>query len=669
MSHPNPFARLPRLSRRHVLYGGGLVAVSATASACGWFSTDPDVDSKGGGEKGKEAPMLAEQVKAGTLPPVEERLPRNPLVVQPTEGIGRYGGTWRTAVTGEGDGPWMHRTVGYEPLMRWTRDWSGITENVAESITASDDAREFTVTLREGLRWSDGEPLTTRDVEFAYEVLTNRELNQQLNHMLVINGKTCELEVLDEYTFVVRFAEPNGLWVTNNARNWDGELFIQYPRHYLEQFLPDYNPDAEANAKEAGYESWQQYFNFIANDFSSAWNNPDLPTLHPWVVVEPLRGATNRVVFRRNPYYFKVDPEGSQLPYIDEVRYEVITEVEPMLLRAANGDFDFHSRHFNNLENRPTLAESQESGNYTLLDLQGTYQNDMTIMLNLHHRDEKVREVYQNKNFRIALSHAINRQRLIDAVWNRQGEPYQPAPVPSSPYYDEEMAKQYTEYDPDLANQILDDEGYNQRDRDGFRLRPDGERIRVRVSIAQDGPISFWVQAMELVKEDWEAVGIECILDPKPREAFEDEKTGRNQDATVWLGEGGHTDAIFLPRQYFAFDYESHFGSAWATQWRGGTFDSEDDIPPKMPEAMARQQKLYDQFLAEPDEAKRDEIFREILAIAKEQFWCIGTVRVDSGYAVVHNRLKNVGGELIEASTFNTPAPANPEQWYIDESA
>ena len=138
-------------------------------------------------------------------------------------------------------------------------------------------------------------------------MLTNRELNQQLNHMLVINGKTCELEVLDEYTFVVRFAEPNGLWVTNNARNWDGELFIQYPRHYLEQFLPDYNPDAEANAKEAGYESWQQYFNFIANDFSSAWNNPDLPTLHPWVVVKPLRGATNRV-FPPQPLRFQSRP-------------------------------------------------------------------------------------------------------------------------------------------------------------------------------------------------------------------------------------------------------------------------------------------------------------------------------------------------------------------------
>ena len=662
--HPSTSA----LSRRNVLRAGGLVLVTASASSCGFFSGD-DEDDRAGGDKGREAPMLAERVEAGTLDAVDQRLPRNPLVVPVTDRFGVYGGTWRTATTGVGDGPWLHRTIGYEGLMRWTPDWSGTLINVAESITPSDDAREFTVKLREGHRWSDGAPLTTRDVEFAYEVLTDPELNQIVHQMLQAGGENAELQIVDDYTFVVRFAVPNGLWITNNARQVDGDRFISFPRHYLEQFLPQYNDQAEANAQAAGFETWQEYFNNLGNGFSVAWSNVDLPTLKPWIAIEPLNDAATQAVFERNPYYFKVDEEGSQLPYLDRVQYDVISDVEAILLRATAGELDFHTRHFNTLDNQPVVVESQETGGYGVLPLQNTLQNEMTIMLNLHHRDEAVRELYQQKDFRVALSHAINRERLINAVWNRQGIPHQAAPVNGSTFYDAEMATQYLEYDTDTADQLLDGLGLDERDGAGFRLRPDGERVSVRVSIAEDGPNPLWVNGMELVAEDWEAVGVECVLDPKTRDAWTAEKDERDQDATVWLGEGGHNDAIFLPRQYFAFDFESHFGNSWATQWRGGTFEDEDDVPPPMPDAMAQQQQLYDQFTAEVDEAARDEIFRQILQIAKEQFWCIGTVKVESGYGIAHNRMQNVGDGMPENSTFNTPAPANPEQFFIDESA
>ncbi|AYY14033.1 ABC transporter substrate-binding protein [Actinobacteria bacterium YIM 96077] len=670
MNHQRPTS--PLLSRRRLLYGGGLVVVSAAASGCGFFETDPGGEGDGADpsvDKGPEAPMLAEQVDAGDLPPVDERLPVNPLVVEPTERIGTYGGTWRTAVTGEGDGPWMHRTIGYESLLRWTRDWDEPILNVAESFEVSDDGREFTIRLREGHRWSDGEPLTTEDVQFAFDILTNRDINQSVHSMLQHEGEIAELDILDDYTFVVRFASPHGLWRINNANVVDGDRLISFPKHYLENFLPENNPDIEDEAREAGFESWQEYFNSIGNGFSVTWNNLDLPTLNPFIVVEPLQGATDRALFRRNPYYFKVDPDGSQLPYLDEVRYDIIADEEAMLLRATNGEFDLHTRHFNTLENRPVVAENQEDGNYRILELDSTWHNQMTIMLNLHHRDEAVRELYQDRNFRIALSHAIDRQRLVDAVWNRQGEPYQAAPVPGSEFYDEEFATQYLEHDPDLANEILDDAGYDERDGDGYRLRADGGRLSVRVSIADPGPVDGWVQAMELVADDWEQIGVECTLDPKPREAFETEKSERDHDATVWVGEGGHNDALILPRQYFAFDFESHFGNSWATVWEGGEFDDPDDVPPPMPEPMAEQQRLYDELTAEPDEAARNEIFQEILEIAKEQFWCIGTVRLEGTYGIVHDRFQNVGGPMPESSVLNTPAPANAEQFFVDEDA
>jgi peptide/nickel transport system substrate-binding protein len=657
----NAYHRSPRgFSRRNLLYGGGLVAVSAAASGCGLFDTEPATES---GEKGPEAPMLAERVEAGELPPVEERLPAEAdrLVVEPTERIGVYGGVWRTAYTDAGDAPWFHRTIGYETLMRWTRDWSTAVPNVAKSITPSADGREFEIKLRQGMRWSDGEPFTTADLDFAFNhIMMHPSLPDSVHHMLRLGETPAEFEVVDDLTAVIRFAGPNGMWVLNNARQVDGDRLL-FPRHYCEQFHPDFSDDAVANAEAAGFNSWEEYFNNLIGpgNLSGPFTNPDLPTLKGWVVVEPM-GQGTRAVFERNPYYWKVDPEGSQLPYLDRVEYEVISDNQQKVLRAANGEFDFHSRHFT-LNDRPVLAESQETGDYHLLTLNQTFHNEMIISLNLAHKDPQQRAVYQDRNFRIGLSHAINRERLVNAVFQEQGLPWQAAPVDGSKYFDQEFGTQYTQYDPDLANQILDDAGYDQRDGDGFRLRPDGERITITVHIAQ-GVRDFWNPGMELVAEDWAAVGIETVLDPMPRENWEALKSADDHDTNVWVGDSGHNDSIFLPRWYFAFDFDSHFGNAWQAMWRGE--ELEWDAPPP-PEAMAEQQRLYDQLTTEPDEAARDELMLQILQIAKEQFWVIGTVRVPETFAIVKNNLHNVGGPMPEAATYNTPAPANPEQWFF----
>lgn len=661
-----------RLTRRGVLYGGGLITVSVTASGCGLFSTDPDTDDRVGGAKGPEAPMLAQRVEAGELPPVAERLPVNPMVVEPTDRIGAYGGTWRTTITDGADGPWLHRTVGYEPLMRWNREWTEALPNVAESIEPNEDASEFTVRLREGMRWSDGEPLTTDDVTWGYEyVLKNRDLFPEHPGTLQRLGEPAEVEAIDDLTFVVRFNGPKADFLTDMARQVDGQQLIYYPRHYLEQFHIDFNPDADEEAQEADFDDWLARFNFLGTPFSQQWENPDLPTLNGWVVVNPI-GEGTRTLFERNPYYFKVDPEGSQLPYLDQVRYEAIPEEETKLLRATNGEFDFHSRHFNTLENRPVVVENQEQGNYRVLELESTYSTDLAIALNMNHEDEAKREVYQNKDFRVALSHAINRQRLIDTVWQRQGEPTQPAPRPESRFYDEEFATQYTEYDPDLANQILDDAGYDQRDGDGYRLRPDGERITVSVDVPTDGLIPFWVDAMTLVVEDWQAVGINANVNAVPRDTFEARMDDNPpaHDANIWVGEGGRGDETREVRWYMAAGPAG--GAYWAREWSNyydsrGEPDNEPVEPP--PPVVLEQHQLYDDFLAEPDPDTREEIFRQILAIAKEQFWAIGTVRSPGVYAIVHNRLKNVGEDpLPESSLYNTPAPANPEQWFIEET-
>ena len=426
---------------------------------------------------------------------------------------------------------------------------------------------------------------------------------------------------------------------------------------------PTFNAEAEATAKAEGFATWQEQFTALSHQFNGLWQNVDLPSLKAWIAMDALDDS-NVAVFQRNPYFFKIDEEGSQLPYIDEVRYDTIPEAQAILLRVTNGDFHFHSRHVNNLANRPVIVENQERGKYKVLEFQGTGSNDMVINLNQHHRDPAVAAVFQKRDFRIGLSHAINRERLINAVWQRQGEPWQAAPTPESAYYNEEMAKQYTKYDTAEANRRLDAAGLTARDGEGMRLRPDGQPFQVRVSIAANGPVAFWVPAMELVAEDWKAVGVRTILDPKQRDAFETEKNERTQDCTVWLGEGGRGDEYFMPRSYMAFDFESHWGNSWAALWRGQTFEA-DDVPPPAPAAVTRQQDLYDELASLTDEAARKEKFNEILAIAKEEFWVIGTVRTSLGYGIVSNSLHNVGGPMPDNGTWGTPAPAAAEQWYI----
>lgn len=657
----------PRLTRRSLLRNTAFIAagVSVTTSlaGCDLFSTDPASKPKTGGAKGLEAPMLAERVKAGTLPPVAQRLPENPLVQKVTENFGVYGGTWRTAVTGPGDGPWLHRTIGNEPLLRFTRDFSGTMLNVAESLEASTDGREFQIKLRKGHKWSDGQPLTTRDVQFAFDVLTDTTLNQQVHAMIRQGSDVAKLEVVDEQTFVVRFARPNGLWVFNNARGVEGDRLIGFPRHYLEKMHPKFNAEAEAAAKADGFATWQERFTARSHQFNGLWQNKDLPSLKAWIAIDPLDDS-NVAVFQRNPYFFKIDDEGSQLPYIDEVRYDTIPEAQAILLRVTNGDLHFHSRHVTNLQNRPVISENQERGKYKVLDFQGTGSNDMVINLNQHHRTPAVAAIFQKKDFRIGLSHAINRERLINAVWQRQGQPWQAAPTSESGFYDEQMAKQYTQYDTAEANKRLDAAGLTARDGEGMRLRPDGQPFQVRVSIASNGPFPFWVPAMELIAEDWKAVGVRTILDPKQRDAFETEKNERTQDCTVWLGEGGRGDEFFMPRSYMAFDFESHWGNSWAAVWRGQQFEA-DDVPPPAPAAVTKQQQLYDELASLTDEAARKDKFKEILAIAKEEFWVIGTVRSSLAYGIVSNSLHNVGGPMPDNGTWGTPAPAAAEQWYI----
>lgn len=501
----------------------------------------------------KEAPALAEAVASGALSPVTERLPRNPMVVEPYQSVGQYGGDLRTALVGGGSLNMMHRYQGYEPLVRYTPDFTGVIPNVAESYEANEDASGYTFKLREGHKWSDGHPFTTDDIMFFYEdVMMNAELTPApQGHLRSPNGDQAVFEKIDETTFRIVFSQPNGLLPLRLA--WaNDDRTTRTPRHYLEQFHIKYNPDADQIAKDQGLTGWVQLFQIksgISVD-GEIFKNKDMPTLYGWKVMQPLGESAEYAISDRNPYYFKVDTLGNQLPYIDRVTYAVVADNEVLLLKALQGEIDVIDQWIATPANRAVLYDGQEAGNYGFYTTTSTEPNEMVFQLNLTHPDPVKRALFQNKDFRVAMSHAIDRQAIIDTVLIGQGAPAQPSIRPEDPLYNEQLATQYVEFDVAKANEILDGI-IGQKDGEGYRLMENGQRLTMIFEIDQVRQV--FVDSFQLVLPMLRAVGIDAQMRTMDRSLWEVRvRQGGEYDATVHkFGGNSGISAILDPRYFF----------------------------------------------------------------------------------------------------------------------
>ncbi|MEV0291360.1 ABC transporter substrate-binding protein [Kribbella sp. NPDC050820] len=649
------------LGRRAILQTSGAALLAASTAGCGLFSTAPS--KKDGAHQGtavdvgaKESPVLTREVQAGRLPALEARLPKAPLVVQPTDRLGTYGGTWRSALLGPADTPWLTRTVGYENLLRWDVNWTKVIPNIAESFEVAADGREYVFKLRQGMRWSDGHSFTAEDVLFACNhVLLNQELTPATPDWL--STPKGPAKVVREGDNGVRFIfpQPNGLFLYRMAFPYGDTLLPFQPRHYLEQFHKGFNTKADSLAKHKGLPDWVALFQAQLD----RWSNPELPTVYAWRVVNPV-GKGSRVTCERNAYYWKTDPAGRQLPYLDGVAYEVTSDENVILLKAANGEIDMHTRTINSATNKPVLARERAKGKYHFVDLKPSYPNQMVIQLNLTHQDPVLRRIFSDKRFRIALSHAINRPEMINAVFQRQGRPWQAAPRPESPFYDEEFAQQYLEFDLAKANQILDQAGYTPRDRSGIRLRPDGKQISFSVEVATPTLVPYWTDAMELVCSYWRNVGIKATVKPEDRSLFTERIGANRHDAAVWQGLAGrYFDIMLQPTEYVPVG-----GSRYAVPWKtwGETRGASGEVPPP---PVRRQFELYEQIKATVDKSTQDKLMREILQIAKDEFYVIGTVLEEQGYGIVSDKMHNVPAAFPESNMYSTPAATNTEQYFM----
>jgi peptide/nickel transport system substrate-binding protein len=608
-----------------------------------------------------EAPMLAEQVAAGELPAVEERLPAEPLVVEPLE-IGVYGGTWDRLMTGSGDAANVLRVV-YEPLVRWTPEWDGFAPGVARDWEISEDGTEFTFFLNEGVKWSDGTPFTADDIMFWYEdVAMNEDLSPAGVSWMIYGGEMGVVEKIDDFTVKFSFATPAGLFLDSLAHP-NGLAVTRYARHYFEQFHASYVDEEALNqmVTDSGLENWMELFAARGSD-GMAQYGPDVPTLNAWQGTTEFTGETTVFTMVRNPYYWKVDPEGNQYPYIDEVRFRVIPDRETMTLQAAAGEVEMQSRHIGTLQNRPFFFDNQAQGDYSFVDKVVSRNNSSVIHLNQTSPNPVMREIFQNKDFRVALSHAIDRQEIIDTLYLGLAEPMQVAPLPQSNLFNERLATQYLDYDPELANQMLDEAGFAERNDAGIRLGPDGEPISF-VLIYAEG-LGEFNDLLPMIQEYWAAVGVELLPRGVPRAAYSDTVFENQHDAAIWTGNPAGIRVFGDPRYYLPANNESLFALAWAAWGQ----NPDGPLAEEPTSDIARQQiELYQQLRQTVDEAGKNEIMAEILELSADAFWVIGISTPPISYAIVRNNFFNVPDGFPAAWEYPDPGPTNTFTYYIVE--
>lgn len=610
----------------------------------------------------REAESLRPRVASGALPPVQQRLPETPLVVPVTERIGRYGGDWNHALVGGGSLSMLFRYQAYEPLLRYTPDWSGVIPNVAEAFEADAESKVFTIRLRKGMRWSDGHPFTTEDVKFWYDtVLTDRRVAFVGQDHFKMGGEPAKLEVVDAQTFRVLFPRPNGFFPLQVA--WSNfDQTSRCPKHFLAQFHIDYNPQANELARSRGFESWIASFQAAAgfqNDNTFFLNSSRRPTLNAWMFTIAPGENTERAIAVRNPYYWKVDPEGNQLPYLERIVYQMVADPQVLLLKTMQGEIDMMDQYIATPANKSVLFDAKDRGGFDFYRLTSTEANVMTFMLNLNHNDEVKRALFQNRDFRAALSMALDRQTLIDAVLIGEGEPAQPSIRKGDPLYNERLATQHTKYDPAAANKLLDAIA-PRKDSRGFRLDERGRRITIIFELDQSRTV--FLDMFQLVLPMFQAVGIDAQMRSMDRSLWETRvRLGRDFDATAHqFGANGGIAAMLDPRYFAPVDANSLYAPGWQLWYRDRRNAAAVEPPPIAQAQMA----LYDRLRQTADAGQQAAIMKELLELAADAFYVFGVSQPPDGYGVVRNNFRNVTRVMPNSFGWPTPAPTRPEQFF-----
>ena len=592
------------------------------------FSQSPILDGKG-------------------LPPVAERLPDDPAVATPLGPNGVYGGTAHITFT-----EWL-TFPNVEPPIRISADMRTFLPNLAERWEVSEDGRRITLWLRPGIKWSDGVPLTSDDFLFVFNDLFLNKEYAPVTERNVVGGRAVKV---DDLTFYYQFEQPHPLFVNLLAQYGN---FLVAPKHYYGNFHPTYVPRETLRDRigEAGLNSWMEYIGETRR--GRIEQSAEVPTLDAHRMVSR---TPQLIRYERNPYYFKIDPKGRQLPYIDAVESQDVSNKELLTAMTSTGQLDFSSYEMRT-QDIPLLKLGERTGAIKVHVWKRLHSSDVVIQPNFNYADERLRALYWDVRFRRALSVAINRDEMNQIIYFGRGTPRQVTAHPTSVFYQPEFATAYAQYDPGRARAWFDEIGLQDVNGDGLREYPDGSQLSITLEfIDWETPKAI---TLELVAAYWRDVGIDLRLKVVDSGLQSARAQAGEMQMTVW-----HADRVtdillplqpdwWVPRRAGA---DMAMWNQWA-RWHQTGGELGEEPPP----IMRQLQGWSEEMRTTMDPARRVALGRKILATHAENVWNFGTVGLAPHPVVVSSRLHGVPADGVWGWDIRWTMASEPSTWYLDD--
>jgi peptide/nickel transport system substrate-binding protein len=584
----------------------------------------------------QETPMFADRVKSGALPPVDQRIPQQPSIVthfSGSDGPGRSGGQINMLITSARDTRLM-TLYGNARLIVYD-DQFKLQPDILESYDVKDN-KEFTFHLRAGHRWSDGEPFTTEDFRFFWEdVANNKELSPGgPSVVLLVDGKPPKVEIIDERTIKYSWDAPNPNFIESQAQA--SPLFLFRPAHYLKKFHAKYTSieDIAKQGRGGQGSNWVQIFR--RHDVMYYNDNPDLPSLNPWIL--KTHPPAQRFVFERNPFYYRIDQNGVQLPYIDRVIFTVAA-ANLIPAKAGLGEADLQPRYLG-MRDYTFLRKSARSSGVEVRLWQAGSGSQLALYPNLNAKDEVWRKLNQDVRFRRALSLGVDRDELNEVVYAGLAHPSANTIMPRSPLFRPEYATTWATYDPKQANKLLDDIGLTHKNDLGFRMLPDGRQATIIVE--HSGEDTEQADALSLIADHWKKIGIKMLFKPQSAENFRLRVFSGEAIMTAYAGLTTAVPTADSNPREFAPTMQG--GLQWS-RW-GMYVESKGKQGEKcdLQDACQLLDLVHDWAKA-TDEAGRRAAWDKILQINMEEVFSIGTVNGILQPIVVSPKLHNVPKE------------------------
>ncbi|MGC1503775.1 MAG: ABC transporter substrate-binding protein [Sulfitobacter sp.] len=588
----------------------------------------------------QETTFWAQEVTVGNLPPIGERLPDTPLVVD-LEAKGRtfgtQGGTLRTLVTRSKDVRQMV-VYGYARLVGYAPDYE-LYPDILRDVDVIED-RKYILHLRPGHRWSDGAAFTSADFRYWWEnVVNNTEITPSgPPEFMTVDGRLGTVTFPDDHTVIFEWETPNSNFLPLLAQA--APPFIYRPAHYLKQFHADF---AETGAlaeevRRARVKSWAALHNKRDNMYK--YDNPDQPTLQPWINAS---GRSSRQLFVRNPYYHRIDARGLQLPYIDVVNMTVVGG-GLVAAKANAGEVDLQARGLDFPDVSILKKGETDGGNYRTLLWASGVASQIAIYPNLNFNDLIWREVMRDVRFRRALSMGIDRRMINRALYFGLGKEGGMTALSSSPLYNPDDLQAWAAMDIDAANALLDEMGLIKRNDAGIRLLPDGRPMEFVIETA--GERQEVENALAIVTDTWREIGIKLVMRPLDRDILRNRVYAGVSMAAVWFGwDNGLPTAATSPKYLAPTNQEFFAWPKWGQYYAtAGSAGEAPDLDPAK-----RLMELADDWAHTTVPSERKAIWRKMLDIHADQQFAIGILSEAPQPVVISKRLRNVPEKAIWA--------------------